>query len=193
MSSAKGQRESFPNSGLLWLPADYSPRSAGRCRSVPSMSGVPMPAEAAVVSVVRGTGRIVRRQIVKRRGNSRRVEIVPERDALDAGSSVFAVYGFRRGIERSTLLVRMSVHEIKDAVRARSGPVDEVGPGHRALRGNAGPQVTEAAGRTQLGKIGQQALRSSCFRTARGSIPSMPMMMTFVPLLRETRRRLPSQ
>ena len=99
-----------------------------------------------------------------------------------------ALAGQRLGgrVERLALLVRMAVDEVEDAVRARPGAVDEVGPGHRALRRNAGAQVAEPAGGSQLCKVGQLAgLHHAA--DSRGSMPSMPMTMTFLPALRETR------
>ena len=61
--------------------------------------------------------------------------------------------------------MRVAVDEVEDAVRAGPGAVDEVGPGDRALRRNAGAQIAEAARRPQLGQVGEQALAASCFRT----------------------------
>ena len=52
----------------------------------------------------------------------------------------------------------MAMDEVEDAVRAWAGAVDEVGPGHRALRRNAGAETAESASRAQLGQVGQQAL-----------------------------------
>ena len=60
---------------------------------------------------------------------------------------------FRGGKERGALLVRMAVNEIEDAVRTRPGPVDEVGPGDGALRGDARAQLAKC----QLLQIGELA------------------------------------
>src|SRR5262245_32863495 len=110
-----------------------------------------------MVPVRRGTWRIVRRQSVKSRGNSRRIEKLPERHTL-APEHRFAVDCLRRGVEGKALLLWMPVHEIKDAVRARPGTINEVSPGNRALRWDARPQWAEAAGRAKLRKIGKRAL-----------------------------------
>ena len=69
-------------------------------------------------------------------------------------ASAFARHGFRSGIESGALLVRVPMDEVEDAVRAWPGAVDEIGPGHRALRRNAGPQLAKPARRAELGEIG---------------------------------------
>src|SRR5437868_10241193 len=74
---------------------------------------------------------------------------------------------FRSRIVGSTLLRRMAMNEIENAVRAWPGAVDEVGPGHGTLWRNAGPQVAKPAGGAQLGKIGEQSFRHHALRQAR--------------------------
>ena len=111
---------------------------------------------------------------------------------LDAA---FAGKGLGSGVERHALLVRMAVNEVEDAVRAGAGAVDEVGPGDGALRRNARAQVAETALRPQLGQLGNLAGLLPVLimlSDSRGSMPSMPMTMTFLPAARETRRTLPS-
>src|SRR5262249_46351990 len=114
-------------------------------------------ADAAVVAVVGRAGRVVGRQAVKRGRNPRRVEIVPERDAL-APEIRFAVDGFGRPVEGGGRLLRVPGHEIKNAVRARCGAVDEAGPGDGTLRRNATAKGAETARRTELGEIREESL-----------------------------------
>ena len=172
-------------------------------------------ADAAVMAVLRRAGRIVRRQVVERRRNAGRVEVVPERHALApqhrrrrlvverpevelelvVADLPAALAGHRLGgrVERRALLVRVAMDEIEDAVRARPGAVDEVGPGDRALRRNAGAQAAEPAGRAQL-RAGCGSWPSFIMLSdSRGSMPSMPMTITFLPALRETRRATADQ
>src|SRR5205823_2751894 len=99
----------------------------------------------AVVAVLGWTCRVVGRQIVERRGDSRRIKVIPKRDALSP-EQCLAADGFRCGVEGGDLLVRMPMNEVKDPMRARPSAVNEIGPGNRALRRNARAQGTEPAG-----------------------------------------------
>jgi hypothetical protein len=47
----------------------------------------------------------------------------------------------------------MAMQEIEDAVRTWPGAVDEIGPGNRTLRRNAGAQWAEAAGLAKFGQV----------------------------------------
>src|SRR5262245_17651260 len=104
--------------------------------------------------------RVVGRQIVKRRRNASLVQEIPKGHALPPKDGLgrlmierpeiqlqpvvsyvpMALAGkhLRGRIEWAALVVRMAVHKVKDAVRARPGAVNEVGPGDGALRRNAG-------------------------------------------------------
>ncbi len=97
-----------------------------------------------------------------------------------------------RGIEGRTLLLRVAVDEIEDAVRAGPRAVDEIGPGHGTLGRYAGAQVAESAAGASLARLGSRP--ASIMRAhKRGSIPSTPMTITFLPRLRDTRLPRPSQ
>jgi hypothetical protein len=52
---------------------------------------------------------------------------------------------------------RIAVDKVKYTVRARAGPVDEIGPGHRALRRDAGPENAISILGAQPLEIGQPA------------------------------------
>ena len=54
--------------------------------------------------------------------------------------------------------MRVAMDEVEDAVRAWTGTVDEIGPGHGALRRHARSQAAESADRTDFLEIGQQTL-----------------------------------
>ena len=71
-----------------------------------------------------------------------------------------AAFGRQRlggGEERDARLLGMPVDEVEDAVRARSRTVDEAGPGHGALRRDAGAQRAEPAAAAEPIEVGQQA------------------------------------
>ena len=94
----RGSRPSrLSNISRVRLPPPSSTPSAGDVlaevlvRAVASQHvGRPHAAEAAMVAVLRGTGRIVRRQIVERRRNAGRVEIIPERHSLSPQHGLWA-------------------------------------------------------------------------------------------------------
>src|SRR5207253_6355 len=101
-------------------------------------------ADAPGVAVLGWAGRVVGGQIIKRCGNSRLVEVVPERNALAPQQSL-AVEGLGCGVKRLALLVWVPVDEVENAVGARAGAIDETCPGDGALRRNAGAEWTESA------------------------------------------------
>src|SRR5262249_11706660 len=134
-------------------------------------------AQAAVMPMLRWTGRVVRGEVVKGDRHASGIQIVPEGNTLPAEyrprrlvvegpeverQSMFAdlprpLAGQRPGggEERLALFVRMAVDEVEDAVRARPGAVDEVGPGDGTLRGDARAQGAESAAFAQPRKVRQ--------------------------------------
>ena len=135
-------------------------------------------ADASVVSVVRRAGRIVGRQVIERRRDSRGVEVVPERRALapqhGRGRLVverpevelepvvahlpepLAGQGLGGRVKRGALVLRVAVDEVEDPVRAGPGAVDEVGPRHGTLRRGARAQAAETPARSELFQVGEQ-------------------------------------
>ena len=57
----------------------------------------------------------------------------------------------------------VAVNEVKDSVRAGSSAVDEIGPGDRALRRNAGAQIAETPAAREPRQIGEQTLAHHAF------------------------------
>ena len=132
-----------------------------------------------MVAVLRRAGRIVGGQIVKGGRDAPLVEVIPEGNALPpqhGGRGLVverpegqlhpvladvpvAVAGQRLGAgeEGDALLFGMPVDEVEDAVRARPRAVDEAGPGHGALRRDAGAQRAEPAVAAKLVEVGHQA------------------------------------
>ena len=180
----------------------------------PQHVGSAHPADAAMVAVMRGAGRIVGGQVVERRRHARRIEVIPERHslALEHGPGQLVIErpeielnliladiqaSFTRDdlgcrVDGSALLGGVAVDEVENTVVARPGPVDEVGPGDGALRRRAGAQRAEPAAGASFSRLGSKP----CFimrSESRGSIPSIPMTITFLPALCAARRRLPSQ
>ena len=80
-------------------------------------------ADAAVVAVVRRAGRVVGRQVVERRGDSRGVEVVPERSPLPA----------QHGLGR--LVVERPEVELEPVVAHLPAPLAGDGLGGRVERG----------------------------------------------------------
>ncbi len=146
-------------------------------------------ADATVVAVVRRAGRIVGRKIIERRGNSRGVEIIPERGPLAPEQGLgrlvierpevelkpvvahvpepLAGHGLGGRVEGIALLLRMPVDEVEDPVRAGPCAVDEVGPGDGALRRRAGAQTAETTAGPELFQVGEQTGLHHAFRQAR--------------------------
>ena len=159
-------------------------------------------ADAAVVAVVRRAGRIVGRQVVERRGDARGVEVVPERDALAPEHGLgrlvverpevelepvvahlpgpLAGHGLGGRVKRGALLLRMAVDEVEDPVRAGPRAVDEVGPGDGALRRRARAQLLKPPPARSFSRLGSRPA-FIMLSESRGSIPSMPMTITFLP------------
>ena len=120
-------------------------------------------ADASVVAVVGRAGRVVGGEVVERRGDSRGVEVVPERSTLAPEHGLgrlvverpeverepvvahlpgpLAGHGLGGRVEGGALLLRVAVDEVEDPVRAGPRAVDEIGPGDGALRRRARAQA----------------------------------------------------
>ena len=144
-------------------------------------------ADAAVMAVMRRAGRVVGWKVVKRRGDSRGVQVVPERSALAPEhrrgrfvverpevelepvvtylSESFARYSLGGRVERNALFFRMSMNEVKDPVRAGPRSVDEVSPGNGTLGRRAGTQPAETTARPAVFPGSGADPLSSCFPT----------------------------
>ena len=86
----------------------------------------------------------------------------------------------------------MTVDEVENAVRAGAGPVDEVAQATGLCGGMlvpSGLKPPTSRSRARLGSWPAFIMDSESL----GSMPSMPMTITFLPALRETRLRPPSQ
>ena len=125
------------------------------------------PRQATVVAMLAGSGRIVAGQIIEGGRNAALVQVGPKRHSLPAqhggrrfvadrpDRQLHAVFAdlprsfggerLGRGEKRRTLALRVAVDEVENPVRARPGAVDETGPGHGALRRDAGSQRAEPA------------------------------------------------
>ena len=145
-------------------------------------------ANASVVAVVRGARRVVGGKVVEGRGDSRRVQVIPERSTLTPEHGrrrlvierpeverepvvphlpgPLAGYGLGGGVKRGALLLRVAVDEVKNPVRSRPRAVDEVGPCDRTLRRRAGAQASESTACSQFFQVGQQAGLHHAFRKA---------------------------
>src|SRR5262249_1182954 len=119
--------------------------------------------------------------VVERGRHARGVEVVPERHALPSqlGGGRLVVEGpeielepmvpnlpgpypgddLGGGVDGLALVVGVAGDEVEDAMRARAGAVDEVGPGARARGGDARAQGAEAPLLAQPSQVGKLAGR----------------------------------
>ena len=172
-------------------------------------------ADAAVVAVMRRAGRVVGRQVVERRGHARRVEVIPERHALPPEHGGGRLVVERPEIELEPVVADLPARPRRESSRRRSRTGRTAPAGWRWMKSKIpwapGPaplmKLAQATGlcggvlvpsglkpppARSLSRLGSRPsfiMRSE----SRGSMPSMPMTITFLPALRERVPRAPSQ